>query len=100
MTKLTKKEKQVLPVMIDLFLKGSPEHRIALYMLNQKMTENQALKFLQKLNSVLGGTVMNTIWYKFQNLSRNPHFHDDSKNYGYTLENWRVLNTDADWQYK
>lgn len=49
MKKLNKREKESLKVIVDLYLKGTPEYRIAKYLHQRKFTMEQAIAFLDKL---------------------------------------------------
>lgn len=84
MKKLNQLEKDVACVARDLFLKGTPEWRVATYAHHKKMTEQQLGNLLDKLN-FLPSSVRGTIRNHYKDIAANGCF-DLAKGYGEQLE--------------
>lgn len=84
--RLNQREVDLLSVTWDLFLKGTPEYRVAKYAREQKFTELQLRHYLDKLpclDSPTKGRIMN----HFRDLENGDCF-DESIKTGHALENW------------
>ena len=86
MERLNKREKDIASVASDLFLKGSPEWRIAEYAHLKGLTSNQLSNFLDKLG-VLHEDVKLKIYDHFRDIERGNCF-DKSKLFGSKLQYW------------
>lgn len=67
--RLTEREKELLAVTRDLFLKGSTEYRVAKYAHERGLTRQQFMNFLDKLDK-LGDTVKIRIMTRFSEIER------------------------------
>lgn len=71
--------------MADLFAKGTPETRIAEYCILKKMTPQQLLNFLGKINT-LPESVKLTIFQRFNLLRTETGADgDDARSHGYAM---------------
>lgn len=70
--------------MADLFEKGSPETRTAEYCILKKMTRQQLLNFLNKLDT-LPEDVKLTIFKRFNRLDNQVEVDDDSRFHGQAM---------------
>lgn len=86
MEHLNKREQDVASVASDLFLKGSPEWRIAEYAHLKGLTSRQLSIFLDKL-SVLPEDVKLKIYDHFRDIERDNCF-DKAKLFGSKLQYW------------
>ncbi len=86
MERLNKREQDVALVASDLFLKGSPEWRIAEYARLKGLTSRQLSTFLDKL-SVLPEEVKLKIYDHFRDIERGNCF-DKPKLFGSNLQRW------------
>lgn len=87
MKRLNQKEKEIAKVASDLFLKGSPEWRIAEYAYYKGLTVQQLSNFLEKL-TVLPENVKFTIYTHYKDISRGDDWFDKSRQFGETLSRW------------
>ncbi len=78
----------MLGVTRDLFLKGSPEWRVAKYASERRFTEQQLRNFLNKLN-FLPSRVSDKIMMNFREMNEGDCF-DDSINIGKLLDEWLI----------
>lgn len=84
---LNDREREVASVMADLFLKGTPEQRIAEYCLLKNMTPTQVHLFLGKL-VILSAPVCGDIYNKFMEKRKLGEDFDASRQHGKKLREW------------
>lgn len=84
--RLNQREVDLLSVTWDLFLKGSPEYRVAKYAHEKRFTQQQLQHYLDKLNdfdSPTKGRIIN----HFRDIEKGDCF-DESIKIGKSLEKW------------
>ena len=86
MKKLNQREKEIASVAADLFLKGSPEWRIAEYAHYRNLTREQFSNFLEKI-SVLSESVRLVILTHYVDIQRG-NCYDKGKTNGRILQHW------------
>jgi hypothetical protein len=86
MKRLNQREKETAIVAADLFLKGSPEWRIAEYAYLNGFTAQQFSNFLDKLG-LLPESVKFTIYNHYRDIQRQSCF-DRQKGFGLQLKHW------------
>jgi hypothetical protein len=86
MKKLNQREKEIAIVASDLFLKGSPEWRIAEYAHQKGLTDKQLSNFLDKLK-ILPENVKLTIYNHYKDIFRGKCY-DKAKGFGSKLNWW------------
>jgi AAA+ ATPase superfamily predicted ATPase len=86
MKRLNQREREVAVVATDLFLKGSPEWRIAEYAHLKGLTSEQLSNFLDKLVT-LPENVKLTIYNHYRDISRGDCY-DKAKGFGIHLNKW------------
>lgn len=84
MKSLSKKEKDIAYVAVDLFNKGTPEWRIAKYCKNSKMNRKQLNQFLYKL--CIAPHVSQEIYQSFIDIESDKIGSGQAK--GAQLKNW------------
>jgi hypothetical protein len=70
MERLNEREQELACVARDLFLKGSPEYRVAKYALDNHFSEQQFINFIKKL-PFLDETIKSTIHNNFRDISKD-----------------------------
>jgi AAA+ ATPase superfamily predicted ATPase len=86
MKRLNQREREIAIVASDLFLKGSPEWRIAEYAYLKGFTSEQFSNFLEKLE-LLPENVKLTIYNHYRDIQRQSCF-DRQKGFGLQLKHW------------
>jgi len=86
MVKLNQRELELLSVTRDLFLKGSPELRVAKFAHNNHFTEIQLQHFLSKI-AILPEPVRLKIQNYFRDIERD-NLREDSQTLGKQLSDW------------
>lgn len=86
MKKLNAREKEVAKVAVDLFLKGTPEWRIADYGHRRGFTNEQFSIFLDKLGGI-PDEVSFVIMTHFKDIGKSQ-CHDKAKANGVNLHRW------------
>jgi hypothetical protein len=84
--RLNQREVDLLGVTRDLFLKGSPEFRVAKYAHENRFTEQQLQHFLAKVSALSEPTRMK-IQNLFRDIERNNCF-DESELLGKGIDGW------------
>ena len=87
MKTLNKREQEIVQVMVDLFMKGLPETRIAKYCIDKKLTEIQLRSFLDKL--CLSSNTKMDIIHAFKDIQLGKH--DVVQKNGEELKVWTPL---------
>lgn len=82
--RLNERELVIANVMADLFEKGTPETRIAEYCILKKMTSQQLLNFLEKINT-LPEAVKLTIFQRFVLRTETGADGDDARCHGHSM---------------
>lgn len=78
--KLTEKDKSIVLVMCDLLDKGTPETRIAKYLIERNLGSEQLNRFLIKLNLPIEWT--SRIRWEYDNLKNDSVLRDGAQNMG------------------
>ena len=86
MRRLNQREREIACVAADLFLKGSPEWRIAEYAYLKGLSSAQLSNFLDKLET-LPENVKLTIYNHYRDISRGDCY-DKAKSFGSQLHYW------------
>lgn len=86
MVRLNQREVELLGVTRDLFLKGSPEWRVAKYAHERHLTQQQLANFLNKIGCLLG-PVRSRIENHFKDIEQKGCF-DESVKIGDDLNMW------------